>query len=383
MSIYRHKRSPFWQFEFQIHGSIFSGSTRTADEHEARAFESRKKDEARRLVDETIKADREPMTIERASARWWLEHGQHLNDPDLEARLQWMVEQIGARTALHSITNDTVSRLVQKRRLDVRKAGRGDNGVQLYRPITARTVNKTTVSLLRRVLRRARDNWNVHLPNEPTWKVHWLKETKRPIRELSTREESMLDEVEDADFSDLRRFAIITGLRRGNLLVTKAQVDFEQAVLRVVTKGGVPRIIPLSREAYEILWRRQHDHETHFFTFVAQRTWKRHPKNGQPRIKGVRYPITYYGMGSNKRKWIKAGVDARIHDLRHTTGSRVVRETGNLKIAQLLLGHSDIKTTSNFYANVTVDDVRAAMNATDAATPRALPAPAKKQEGGE
>lgn len=379
--LYRHKRSPFWQYDFQIRGHKFSGSTRTADEHEASAFESRKKEEAKRIIDAAVRADREPLTIERACARWWAEHGQHLNDPDLKARLDWLVAQIGPRTALHSITNDTVSKVVQERRLDVRKAGSDDKGKQLYRPITARTVNKTTVSLLRRVLRRARDNWSALLPNEPTWKVHWLKEIRQPIRELSAREETVLDDIEDADFADLRRFAIITGLRRGNLLVTKAQVDFDNAIIRVMTKGGVPRIIPLSKEAYQILWRRQNHHETHFFTFVAQRTWKRHPKNGQPRIKGERYPITYYGMGSNKRKWIKAGVDARIHDLRHTTGSRIVRKTGSLKAAQILLGHSDIKTTANFYANVTVDDVRAAMDATDAATPRALPAPAKKQEG--
>ena len=131
----------------------------------------------------------------------------------------------------------------------------------------------------------------------------------------------------------------------------------------MVTKGGVPRILPLSQEAYQILWRRQNHHETHFFTFVAQRT-RPCPKTGKKFIKGERYPITYYGIGSNKRKWINVGVDARIHDLRHTTGSRTLRKTGNLKVVQTLLGHSTIAITAEFYANVTVEDVRAAMEAT-------------------
>jgi len=65
--------------------------------------------------------------------------------------------------------------------------------------------------------------------------------------------------------------------------------------VRVVTKGGVPRILPLSQEAYQILWRRQNHHETHFFTFVAQRT-RPCPKTGKKFIKGERYPITYYGI---------------------------------------------------------------------------------------
>jgi hypothetical protein len=34
-------------------------------------------------------------------------------------------------------------------------------------------------------------------------------------------------------------------------------------VIRVITKGGVPRVLPLSREAYEIVWRRRGQHDTH------------------------------------------------------------------------------------------------------------------------
>jgi len=93
-------------------------------------------------------------------------------------------------------------------------------------------------------------------------------------------------------------------------------------------------------------------------------------------------PITYYGMGSNKRKWTKAGVNARIHDLRHTTGMRTLRRTGNLKVVQTLLGHSDIKTTAIFYTDAMVEDLRAAMEAT---APREINPPKRieKKEQGE
>ena len=397
MSVYRHKKSPFWQFDFQIDGYRFSGSTdvpKAGSKCDAEAFENGQKAEARDLLAQIAATGSAPLTVKAACDRWWREHGAHLNDPDLEARLQWIAAQIGPQTPLHAVSDDMVSRMVEARRLDVRRAGRvrDANGkvTQLYRPITARTVNKTTISLLRRVMHRARDNWNATILREPRWKNHWLKETKRPIREITIAEEVTLDEIEDTDFADLRRLGIITGLRRGNLLLKKSQVDFALGIIRVIAKGGVPRIIPLTQEAYGILWKRQNHHETAFFTFAAQRT-RKCPKTGKEFIKGERYPITYYGMGSNKRKWAKAGVDARIHDMRHTTGSRLVRKTGNLKAAQLLLGHSDIKTTAAFYANVTVEDVRTAMetasdsrtNSRTAAPPNAKPLPGQRKRSRE
>jgi site-specific recombinase XerC len=49
-----------------------------------------------------------------------------------------------------------------------------------------------------------------------------------------------------------------------------------------------------------------------------------------------------------------------FHDNRHTTATRIVRKTGNLRIAKELLRHEDISTTMK-YAHVTNDDVMAAM----------------------
>jgi integrase len=227
-------------------------------------------------------------------------------------------------------------------------------------------------------MRRARDNWNATIVREPVWKNHFLKTKRRHVRELSAAEETALDAIEDIDFAELRRFAIITGLRRRDVLLTWPQVDFELGVVRVITKGDVPRVLPLSAEAYAILWKRRGQHPSAVFTFKAQRTWKDHPKrNGQAQIRGERYPITYYGLGSNHRKWKKADVDARIHDLRHTTGMRTLRKTGNLRVVQKILGHTDIAITAKFYTDATLEDMRAAMEAT---APRQIEPSAKQLE---
>jgi integrase len=375
MSVYRHKNSPLWQFDFQIKGYRFSGSTdvpRSKGKRDAEAYEAVEKTKARGLVSAILATGSAPLTLKRACDRWWDEHGLHLRDPDLKARLDWIAAQIGPDVLLHAITDDMVSQMVAARRRHLKPAGSDGNGKPLWLPISARTVNKTTTSLLSRVMHRARDNWNVTILKEPNWKKHQIEQVKRPIREITYAEEDRLDAEEAIDFAAVRRFAIIMGLRRRNLLLTWSQVDFEQALIRVVTKGGIPRVIPLSREAYGILWARRGQHPEFVFTFVAQRT-RTCPKTGTQFIRGQRYPMTYYGYGSHKRRaWRRADVDARIHDMRHTTGSRTLRKTGNLKIVQQLLGHSEIGITAQFYANVLVEDVRAALEAT---SERPAPAP--------
>lgn len=57
----------------------------------------------------------------------------------------------------------------------------------------------------------------------------------------------------------------------------------------------------------------------------------------------------------------KVGISARIHDMRHTTVIRTLRKTRNLKAVQKLLGHTDIRTTAQFYTDALVEDLRQAM----------------------
>jgi integrase len=398
MSVFLNKDSRYYQFDFQIDGHRVSGSTKCVDKEKAKAYEAERRVETEQLIERIRATDTAPLTIRRACDRWWDEHGSKLRDPDLQERLVWLWQQLGENTPLHAITNDMLSNLVARRRCDLIKAGREPTaktkgkrqakGAQLYRLITARTVNKTTVSLLRRVLRRARDNWDATIIREPSWSKHLLREKKRPVREISPVEETRLDDEEGVDYALMRKFAIITGLRRGNLILTWSQVDFDAGVVRVIAKGGVPRVLPLTREAYAILWSRRGHHPVFVFTFVAQKTRlcpkSRDPQTGERMkfIKGTRYPVTYYGLGSAKRyAWARAGVDARIHDLRHTTGMRTLRATGNLRVVQGILGHSDIAITAKFYTDALVDDMRAAMETTAAASPLALPAPKSATTG--
>ena len=57
----------------------------------------------------------------------------------------------------------------------------------------------------------------------------------------------------------------------------------------------------------------------------------------------------------------RAGVTGfRFHDFRHDLGTKLLRETGNLKLVQRALNHADLKTTSR-YAHVLDEEVADAL----------------------
>jgi integrase len=88
---------------------------------------------------------------------------------------------------------------------------------------------------------------------------------------------------------------------------------------------------------------------------VAQRT-----RDG--RVHGERYPLTYSGVQIAWRRLRKrAGVSGfRFHDFRHDLASKLLRQTGNLKLTQRALNHRSIKSTLR-YAHVLDNEVADAM----------------------
>ena len=80
-------------------------------------------------------------------------------------------------------------------------------------------------------------------------------------------------------------------------------------------------------------------------------------------MKGERYPLTVSGVKTAWRRLRRrAGVqDFRFHDFRHDVGTKLLRETGNLKLVQRALNHADLKTTTR-YAHVLDGEVAVALN---------------------
>ena len=78
---------------------------------------------------------------------------------------------------------------------------------------------------------------------------------------------------------------------------------------------------------------------------------------------GERYPITKNGLNTCWRRTRTAAglADFRFHDFRHDFATKVLRETGNLKLVQRALNHADIKTTAR-YAHVLDEDIAVALD---------------------
>lgn len=144
--------------------------------------------------------------------------------------------------------------------------------------------------------------------------------------------------------------------------LTWDKVYWPAGAIEITGKGrrGSPsqkRLIPITAVIRDILWPLRNNHPTAVFTYISRR------RNAEKGIaKGTVMPITYQGLKTRWRRDREASgvTDLRMHDLRHTALTRLVRATGNLKLAQQLAGHKDITTTAR-YAHASLDDLREAM----------------------
>lgn len=131
-----------------------------------------------------------------------------------------------------------------------------------------------------------------------------------------------------------------TGLRVSELVELKfSQINFRQGCVRIVGKGGKERLVPVGEEAMDwterylngarhaILGNRQSD-----FLFVTAR--------GSCMTRQAFWHII-------KRYAQLTGIDKHLspHTLRHAFATHLLNHGADLRVVQLLLGHSDLSTT--------------------------------------
>ncbi|WP_243368909.1 tyrosine-type recombinase/integrase [Microvirga solisilvae] len=385
MSLYTRTDSPYIWAEFWIDGVRFRLSTEETDRRRARVAERRLKlqkkaelehsrrqeaqDEQRRAV----WGGKEPPSLSYVAARYWEEVGQFHTASDTTWRsLEWLVDHFGGETLLTEITAERISSMVAKRRgIRVRRDKETKRLVEIPSDkVENATVNRYATEPLRKLFRRARDVWGYPVPY-PAWGEFLLEEPEERVREASPDEEAKIIEKLGPDYGRLFRFMLAAGPRAQGALLTWPQIDWFNRLARIRSKRkkGTERwyTVPLTVKAMAILEECKGHHETFVFTYVARRTTN--PGRPGERVKGQRYPITNEGF---KSEWRRLVVDTglapgfRRHDTRHTTGTRFLRITGNLKATKELLGHKRIETTMR-YAHVLVDDIRHGLEAVEQA----------------
>jgi integrase len=345
MSVRRDPRSPYWQYNFQIRGHRFFGSTKCTTRREAEAIERAERERAKQQIEQT-RAAAASLRLDDVAERYWQEVGQHHAGADnTDRQIGYLIEYFGKDKLLTEITGDDVAKLVAWRRGHrVRKDG------PLISPFT---VNDTTEQL-KKLFTRAK-LWGVRFEREPQWRKHWLAEPTERVRELHDDEAERLEAAIRDDLAPFFAFARASGLRLRECLLRWPEVDWSARQIRKPGKGGKLVTVPITSAIREILWPLRGHHPEQVFTYVAQRT-----RDG--RISGERHPLTYSGVKIAWRRLRKrAGVTGfRFHDFRHDFGTKLLRETGNLKLVQRALNHSSIKTTTR-YAHVLDEEVAEAM----------------------
>lgn len=359
MSVYKKNGRDTYSYDFEIRGRRFSGNTGATSKREAKRFEDTQKEIERSKLAEEAKFFAPTMTFEIASSRYWLEVGQHHENSDTTlANLEWLRNAIGRNAEMEALTDSIVASLVAKRRGErVRRVGKNGK-VRLGKLVEPSTVNRTCTQPLREIYLRARDVWKIKL-SEIDFGEHMLDEPQERVREATPDEEDAIIGELSRGYDVAVKFAFLSGCRRMEILgLDWPMVDFFTRNFRVVGKGNKERILPMSEEIYKLLWAQKDHHPLKVFTFVAARTKKK-----ENLVRGKRYPLTESGLKTAMRRAVpKAGVvNFRFHDTRHTAATRVLRKS-NLRVAQLLLGHADVKTTTK-YAHALNDDIRAALDA--------------------
>ena len=131
-----------------------------------------------------------------------------------------------------------------------------------------------------------------------------------------------------------------TGLRVSELVNLKlAQVNLNQGVLRIVGKGDRERLIPLGEEAMQ--WLQQFLQGPRVEILLERQTDYLFPtRRGDRMTRQAFWHII-------KRYAKKAGVnkDLSPHTLRHAFATHLLNHGADLRVVQMLLGHSDLSTT--------------------------------------
>ena len=176
---------------------------------------------------------------------------------------------------------------------------------------------------------------------------------KQPLFFTENDFEKLLLTIDNEDIKDLAVFAISTGLRQMELItLTWSQINFKQYSLtldnrRHITKSKKVRTVPLNLKAMQILTKRQiQTKDELIFTYNSA-------------------PIKQDFISKKFKKYIiKSGLNPKFtfHSMRASFGSWLVQRGCSIYDVMKLMGHSDVRITSQFYASLTAENLLKSVN---------------------
>lgn len=332
---FRKKGSQFFHYDFQIRGRRFCGSCETSDFEEAKAVEAQA-----RVAAKTAQTTRGTFTLSQAIGTYWADVCQFQSSAGT-ARSQGkaILAALDKNLRIESLSNADLQRFVTRRRAEVGNA----------------TVNRQ-LQFLGRALRHMERVHGAALHPKLDLKGAETREPKERIRELSHAEQTRLFKNLRPDLQPMVKFALMTGARKATICNLEWDDDQGDRLLFRNLKGDKDGTFPVNAEIRALLSSLPRSTvmraRPFVFTYVSEK------------YDNERHPIPASG-GHIWKLWREA-LDAaeirnfRFHDLRHTFATRMLRQTGNIKLVSKLLHHESVETTMR-YAHVLDDDMNAAM----------------------
>ncbi|MCL6415851.1 site-specific tyrosine recombinase XerD [Aestuariirhabdus sp. Z084] len=185
-----------------------------------------------------------------------------------------------------------------------------------------------------------------HISQDPTLNVE-LPKLGRSLPKTITEEdvEALLDAPDTATVIGLRDRAMLEliyacGLRVSELVgLELSMVNQRAGVVRILGKGGKERLVPMGEEALDWLLR-----------YLAEAR----PELIASGQGSVLFPSLRGGFMTRQTFWhrlkryaIEGGINKPLspHTLRHAFATHLLNHGADLRVVQLLLGHSDLSTT--------------------------------------
>ena len=275
--------------------------------------------------------------LERFTTALWLERGLSDNtreaySRDVQGLNAWLLDQ-SRGDALTASESDVQAYL----------------GARLSQGSSHRSISRLLSSLRSFYQYLVREG---DLSADPTQHLDRPKPSRPLPKSLSESEVDQLLNAPDpslvVEHRDLAMLEVLyaSGLRVSELVgLTLPQLSLNQGVVRVFGKGGKERLVPLGEAAIETV--------TDYLGLTRQELLR-------DRQSDVLFPSKRGKVMTRQTFWYRiklyakrAGIDPNLspHTLRHAFATHLINHGADLRVVQMLLGHSDL-TTTQIYTHV-------------------------------
>ncbi|MGM0434058.1 MAG: site-specific tyrosine recombinase XerD [Pseudomonadota bacterium] len=184
------------------------------------------------------------------------------------------------------------------------------------------------------------------IDEDPTLRLDSPKLARRLPDTLTEADvEALLDAPDTGEPIELRDRAMMEllyacGLRVSELVALRlAQVNRRQGVVRLLGKGNKERLVPMGEEALEWLDRYLQEARPELAGGAGTDALFPGGRGGHLSRQAFWYRIRRYAVRAGIRKPLSP------HTLRHAFATHLLNHGADLRVVQMLLGHSDLSTT--------------------------------------